>query len=135
MRIERDGQKEQYTYADLHELATRAAAFLAGAGVRPGDRVLLASQNAPEWGISYFGVLKAGATCVPVDHESTTEELVNFVRASGAVGVLVSPKVDEERADLNEALRAAGLGETRIWRFAEVFELLHVEHARLDLLS
>jgi long-chain acyl-CoA synthetase len=28
MRIERDGHKEQYTYADLRELATRAAAFL-----------------------------------------------------------------------------------------------------------
>src|SRR5258707_351368 len=29
MRIERDGRKEQYTYADLRELATRAAAFFA----------------------------------------------------------------------------------------------------------
>src|SRR4029450_10955488 len=29
MRIERDGRKEQYTYADLSELATRAAGFLA----------------------------------------------------------------------------------------------------------
>ncbi|HKP46997.1 MAG TPA: SDR family oxidoreductase, partial [Pyrinomonadaceae bacterium] len=28
MRIERDGHKEQYTYADLRELATRAAGFL-----------------------------------------------------------------------------------------------------------
>ena len=28
MRIERDGRKEQYTYADLRELATRAAGFL-----------------------------------------------------------------------------------------------------------
>jgi long-chain acyl-CoA synthetase len=136
MRIERDGQKEQYTYADLHELATRAAAFFAGHGVRPGDRVLLASQNAPEWGISYFGVLKAGATCVPVDHESATEELVNFVSASGAVGVVVSPKVDEERADLAQALDAAGLGETRIWRFKEIFELTdqQIEDQRIALL-
>ncbi len=136
MRIERDGQKEQYTYADLKELATRAAAFLAGHGVRPGDRILLASQNAPEWGISYFGVLKAGATCVPVDHESTTEELVNFVRASGAVGVIVSRKVDEERADLAAALRAAGLGETHLWRYEEIFELTDeaTEDQRIALL-
>src|SRR5437764_8346566 len=62
MRIERDGEREQYTYADIQELATRAAAFLASQGVKPADRVLLASHNAPEWGISYFGVLKAGAT-------------------------------------------------------------------------
>ncbi|HEU4594953.1 MAG TPA: AMP-binding protein [Pyrinomonadaceae bacterium] len=122
MRIERDGQKEQYTYANIHELATRAAAFFAGRGVKPTDRVLLVSHNAPEWGISYFGVLKAGATCVPVDPESSTEELLNFTRASGAVGVVVGEKVLEERADLRERLEAEGLGAS-IWRYEEIFEL------------
>ncbi len=122
MRIERDGQKEQYTYADIQELATRAAAFFAAQGVKPADRVLLVSHNAPEWGISYFGVLKAGATCVPVDPESKTEELINFVRASGATGVVLGEKADEEHADLQEKLLEAGL-DARLWRYAEVFEL------------
>ncbi|HWS86158.1 MAG TPA: AMP-binding protein [Pyrinomonadaceae bacterium] len=122
MRIERDGQKEQYTYADIQELATRAAAFFASQGVKPADRVLLVSHNAPEWGISYFGVLKAGATCVPVDPESKTEELVNFVRASGATGLVLGEKADDEHADLQEKLLEARL-EARIWRYAEVFEL------------
>ena len=72
MRIERDGHKEQYTYADMRELATRAAGFLASEGIKPGDRVMLVSHNAPEWGMSYFGVLKAGASCIPVDPESST---------------------------------------------------------------
>src|SRR5918998_1359345 len=122
MRIERDGQKEQYTYANIHELATRAAAFFAAQGVKPADRVLLVSHNAPEWGISYFGVLKAGATCVPVDPESKTDELVNFTRASGATGVILGEKADEEHPDLQEKLTEAGL-DARLWRYAEVFEL------------
>src|SRR5918998_5391140 len=122
MRIERDGQKEQYTYANIHELATRAAAFFAANGVKPNDRVLLVSHNAPEWGISYFGVLKAGATCVPVDPESTTEELVNFTRASGATGIILGEKADEEHPDLREKLAEAGL-DARLWRYREVFEL------------
>ncbi len=84
MRIERDGRKEQYTYADLRELATRAAGFLASEGIKPGDRVMLVSHNAPEWGMTYFGVLKAGASCIPVDPESSTEEIVNFARAGDA---------------------------------------------------
>ncbi|HVF54642.1 MAG TPA: AMP-binding protein [Pyrinomonadaceae bacterium] len=136
MRIERDGEKEQYTYADLHELATRAAGFFAGEGVRPGERVLLASHNAPEWGMSYFGVIKAGATCVPVDPESSTEEIVNFARASGARGIVVGQKVDEERPDLRGRLDEAGLGETRIWRYAEVFALIdeQAEDERIALL-
>ncbi|HST53934.1 MAG TPA: AMP-binding protein [Pyrinomonadaceae bacterium] len=122
MRIERDGEREQYTYADIQELATRAAAFFASQNVKPADRVLLASHNAPEWGISYFGVLKAGATCVPVDPESSTDELVNFVRASGATGVVIGERADAEHSDLQEKLAEAGL-DARIWRYAEVFEL------------
>src|ERR1043165_3022893 len=135
MRIERDGEHEQYTYADIQELATRAVAFFAAQGVKPGDRVLLASQNAPEWGISYFGVLKAGGTCVPVDPESLTEELVNFPRAGGATGIILGPKADSEHPDLQDALAEAGL-EARLWRYPEIFELTdeRTEDQRIALL-
>ncbi|HEV2860884.1 MAG TPA: AMP-binding protein [Pyrinomonadaceae bacterium] len=135
MRIERDGEKEQYTYADIRELAARAAAFLASRGVKPGDRVILLSHNAPEWGVSYFGVLKAGATCVPVDPEGPADDVVNFARASGAVGLIVGDKVAHERPDLHERLAAAGL-ETQVWRYEEVFELTDekTEEERVSLL-
>ena len=123
MRIERDGRKEQYTYADLHELATRAAGFFAAGGVKPGDRVMLLSHNAPEWGMTYFGVLKAGATCVPVDPESTTGEVVNFARASGAAGLVISDEMREKHYGLAERLQEEGLAATRLWGFEEVFAL------------
>jgi long-chain acyl-CoA synthetase len=136
MRIERDGQQEQYTYTDLHELATRAAAFFASEGVKPGDRVMLLSHNAPEWGMTYFGVLKAGATCVPLDPESMTGEVVNFARASGATGLVISAEMDEQHPDLAERLQEEGLEATRLWRFAEVFALppQAVEDERIALL-
>jgi long-chain acyl-CoA synthetase len=123
MRVERDGQQEQYTYADVRELATRAAAFFASRKVKPGDRVLLAAHNAPEWGICYFGVVKAGASCVPVDPESSTEELVGFARAAGAAGLIVGDKAFAAHPDLAEALAAAGL-DSAIWRYDEIFELV-----------
>ena len=109
MRIERDGRKEQYTYADLRELATRAAAFFASHGIKSGDRVILFSQNAPEWGMSYFGVLKAGATCIPIDAESSTAEVVNFSGAGDAAAIVISAKLLEEHSDLRDKLTAAGL--------------------------
>jgi long-chain acyl-CoA synthetase len=123
MRIERDGRKEQYTYADLRELATRAAAFFVSCGIKSGDRVMLFSHNAPEWGMTYFGVLKAGATCIPVDPDSSTEELVNFARAGEASGIVISAKLKEEHADLPEKLKLAGLETIRLWTFDNVFEL------------
>jgi long-chain acyl-CoA synthetase len=136
MRVERDGRKEQYTYRDLRELATRAGAFLASEGVKPGDRVILLSHNAPEWGMTYFGVLKAGATCIPVDPESSTDEIVTFARAGGASGLVLSEEMYERHADLAERLAQSGMAETRIWRFDEVFALAdqQTEDRRIALL-
>src|SRR5882762_955734 len=136
MRIERDGLKEQYTYADVRELALRAAGFFASEGVKPGDRIMLVSQNAPEWGMTYFGVLKAGATCIPVDPDSSTDELLNFARAGDAAAVVISARLKEERSELSEKLKAAGLGHVKLWTFAEVFELpdQQTEDERIALL-
>jgi long-chain acyl-CoA synthetase len=123
MRIERDGRKEQYTYANLRELATRAAAFFVSHKIGSGNRVMLFSHNAPEWGMTYFGVLKAGATCIPVDPESSTKEVVTFARAGEASGIVISSKLKEEHFDLPEKLKVAGLEAVKVWTFEEVFEL------------
>ena len=121
MRIERDGRKEQYTYADLRELATRVAGFLVAHGIKAGDRVLLVSSNAPEWGMTYFGVLKAGATCIPCDPESSTNEILNFAHAGNAAGVIASEAVLDEHSDLRERLQQESLA--RLWTYTEVFEM------------
>ena len=135
MRIERDGRNEQYTYADMRELATRAAGFLASEGIKPGDRVMLVSHNAPEWGMTYFGVLKTGASCIPVDPESSVDEIVNFARAGEAAGIVISKKLHDEHAELKDKLAAAGLS-PKIWVFDEVFEIPdeETEDERLALL-
>lgn len=136
MRIERDGRREQYTYSDLRELATRAASFFAAHGIKSADRVILFSHNAPEWGMTYFGVLKAGATCIPVDAESSTNEVVNFAGAGAAAAIVISARLLEERSGLREKLNNAGLKDVRIWTFDEVFELSpqEVEDQRIALL-
>src|SRR5690349_20800038 len=121
MRIERDGRKEQYTYGDLRELSTRAAAFLASKGIKSGDRIILFSHNAPEWGMTYFGVLKAGGTCIPVDAESSTSEILNFARAGNAAGMICSQAVIDEHPDLQEMLREQGV--THLWTYDQVFAL------------
>ena len=136
MRIERDGRKEQYTYGDLRELTTRAAAFFASNGIKSADRVILFSHNAPEWGISYFGVLKAGATCIPIDAESSTSEVVNFAGAGDAAAIVISQKLLDEHDDLRDKLTAASLNDVRIWTFDEIFEVpaQQVEDERIALL-
>src|SRR5207248_10826231 len=57
----------QLTYRQLDQASDRVAANLAAAGIRPGDRVALQLPNIPQFLISYFGILKAGAVVVPLN--------------------------------------------------------------------
>lgn len=122
MKIERNGRKEQYTFEDIRELTLRAAGFLAKNGIKPGDRVILFSNNMPEWGITYFGILKAGATAIPIDPASSVEEIVNFAKAGEATAIVLSPKLANENLDLKEKLVAGG-SDLNVWTFDEVFEM------------
>lgn len=123
MRIERDGRREQYTYDDVRELAIRAGGFFASNGIASGDRVILFSHNMPEWGIAYFGILKAGATAIPIDPASSVEDIISFAKAGEASAIVISKKLFNENPELANALKAAEV-EVRLWQFDEVFEML-----------
>ncbi len=118
MRIERNGRKEQYTFEDVRELTYRAAGFLARNGIASGDRVILFSNNMPEWGMAYFGILRAGATAIPIDPASTVDEIITFAKAGEASAILLSPKLAAENPELAEKL-----GEVKLWTFDDVFEM------------
>ncbi|HTK39171.1 MAG TPA: AMP-binding protein [Pyrinomonadaceae bacterium] len=135
MRIERNGRKEQYTFEDVRELTLRAAGFFAHSGIKQQDRVILFSNNMPEWGLTYFGILKAGATAIPIDPASSVPEIVNFARAGEASAIVLSPKLADENPDLADKLAEAGI-ELKVWTFDEVFEMpSEIEEAkRLALL-
>lgn len=122
MRIERGGKKEQYTFEDVRELALRAAGFLVHNSIKPNDRVILFSHNMPEWGLSYFGILKAGATAIPVDPASSIDEIVNFAGAGEADAIILSQKLADENPDLAERLKKEKL-KIPVWTFEEVFEM------------
>jgi long-chain acyl-CoA synthetase len=65
---------------------------LAGLGVTAGDRVLLLSDNRPEWHMVDLAVLDSGAVDVPVYQTLTPAQLVYQVNDSGAaVAVAENP--------------------------------------------
>jgi long-chain acyl-CoA synthetase len=65
-QVEADGLTRT-TFRDLKRGADAAAARLAGLGIAKGDRIILAAQSQPDWAIAYFGIVRAGATAVPID--------------------------------------------------------------------
>ena len=55
------------TYAQVNGAANQVANLLASRGIGPGDKVALTCPNLPFFSIIYFGILKTGATVVPLN--------------------------------------------------------------------
>jgi long-chain acyl-CoA synthetase len=98
VRKDEDAEPIAFTYGRLGEMATRGAQVLRQLGVGPGERVVVMSENRPEWGIAYFAVLLAGATAVPLDRELSLAEVENLARVSRAKAMVLSRKVVERLA-------------------------------------
>ncbi|HXX31014.1 MAG TPA: AMP-binding protein, partial [Myxococcaceae bacterium] len=119
-RVEGD-REERFTYAETARWTARVASFLARAGTEHDARVMLVSENRPEWAFAYFGILRAGATAVPVDPEASEAEVVNIARRSEARAVLLSEDAARDLAGLWRALGAAGL-KTQVFTLAQAME-------------
>ena len=55
------------TYAEVNGAANQVANLLVERGIQPGDKVALTCPNLPYFPIVYYGILKAGATVVPLN--------------------------------------------------------------------
>lgn len=75
---------KQFTYAQFGERAERLASGLAGAGIRPGDRVAYLSFNNHELLEGYYGVVQARAIVMPLNVRLSPLELINILNHSGA---------------------------------------------------
>lgn len=118
IRKEEDSEPLSFTYGQVGEMGWQGAGVLRQLGVGAGDRVLLMSENRPEWGISYFAILLAGATVVPLDKELTAAEVANLAKVSQAKAAVLSRKVVERLA--GEAGLAVPIGDgegdpTAVW--------------------
>ena len=72
-------------YAQLRERVDALAAYLQQhLGVAPGDRVLIASQNCPQFVTAFYAVLRAGGVVVPVNPMSKAAEVRHYALDSGA---------------------------------------------------
>lgn len=72
------------TYAQVDGAANQVANLLVERGIRPGDKVALSSPNLPYFTTIYYGILKAGATVVPLNVLLKPREVAYHLADSGA---------------------------------------------------
>lgn len=80
------------------------------AGVQRGDRVLLCTQNSPQFAIGAYGVLRADAVLVPVNPMNRTEEIRHLVQDAGAKVLICAQDLFDQVAPLLEEGRRTGEG-------------------------
>ena len=85
-----DGRWQSISWS---EAARRVAAFASGLkrlGMKPGDRIMLVSENRPEWLIADLAIMAAGCVTVPTYTTNTTRDHQHILNNSEARAVIVS---------------------------------------------
>ncbi len=95
------------SWKSLHEQALNLAGALQAMGVAHGDRVLLFSQNCPQFVIAFHAALRLGAVVVCVNPMNKARELAHCLQDSGACVAIASAEIAGELAQADRALPAS----------------------------
>ena len=85
-----DGKWQAISWAQAAERVCLLAEGLLALGLQPGDRVVLVSENRPEWCIADLAIMAAGLVTVPTYTTNTERDHLHILDNSGAKAVIVS---------------------------------------------
>jgi len=88
--------EEALTYSQMGKQIDAVKAFLEALDIKPGDKVVIYSQNMPNWGIVYFALQCMGVVTVPVLPDFNTFELQNVLEHSEAKAIFISEGLEHK---------------------------------------
>ncbi|WP_420404036.1 AMP-dependent synthetase/ligase [Nisaea sp.] len=86
----RDGTYRSLSYGEARAEVQRCAKGLRAIGIGKGDRVLLLSENRPEWVIADLAIMAIGAIAVPAYTTATSDDILFVLDHSGSKAAIVS---------------------------------------------
>src|SRR6266481_2526573 len=96
LREKEYGIWNRYSWSHYYETARQVALGLLSLGIKPGDRVAIASEDTPEWFYADLGTQMIGAIAVGIYPTNPWVELQYIVRHSGSRMVITG---DQEQTD------------------------------------
>jgi long-chain acyl-CoA synthetase len=121
---------QSLSWREVAQQVSALAHNLRKLGLKEGDRVVLVSENRPEWCIADLGIMAAGCITVPTYTTNTERDHQHILDNSGAKAVIVStaklartlmPAVMRSDANLvvtMESLRVGQQGDVRVHDWA-----------------
>src|SRR5918993_592412 len=86
----REGEWRATSWREAARQVAALAESLKRIGLQRGDRVMLVSENRPEWLMADLGIMAAGCVTVPTYTTNTTRDHTHVLSNSGARAVVVS---------------------------------------------
>jgi len=80
-----------FSYSEIDRLSARVAGLLAQTGIRPGERVALLITNRPAFLGAFLGVLRLGATAVPLNTLYKPDEVRYAVAHARCLAIITEP--------------------------------------------
>jgi long-chain acyl-CoA synthetase len=84
LEIQRSGDIESYSYAQLQKMAESIGNWLQRQGLDPGSRCAILADNHPRWVAAYLGIICSGRTAVPLDTAFHADQVTKLLRDSGS---------------------------------------------------
>ena len=84
------GKYISMSWMDVHDKVCKLALALSSLGILSGDRIVIVSENRPEWQISDLAIMAVGGITVPAYITNTTADHEYLIRHSGARALIVS---------------------------------------------
>ena len=84
------GQYRSQSWQKISDEVCILSQGLRASGIGPGDRVILISENRPNWVVADLAIMSAGAITVPAYATSTLNDLHYLLEHCGAKAAIVS---------------------------------------------
>lgn len=83
------------TFSEVFALLIHFSARLRALGLNRGEHVAIVGENSPQWAISYFAAIWAGAIAVPLDARAKTEHIKQVLALSDSRFLIASGRFAE----------------------------------------
>ena len=87
-----EGQWRSISWREAAEQVCLLAEALRGLGLNDGDRVVIVSENRPEWALADLAIMAAGCITTPAYTTNTERDHAHVLENSGARAVIVSDR-------------------------------------------
>ena len=112
-----------WTYDQTNKSANSLARYLAGSGVKHGDRVILFMENRPDFVISLLALNKIGAIAVLINTSLTGDPLVHCINSSDSIKCIFGA---ERSAPLEDVLDQINVVKQEDFLWVEDLSLIHI---------